>query len=48
MAAKKGSTARRYTEAQRAKILAFVKSQGRGGMSRAKEKFGVSYIALKR
>jgi len=25
-----------------------VESQGRGGLSRAKEKFGVSYLALKR
>ena len=48
MAAKKGSTGRRYSEAERKQILAFVKSQGRGGFVRAKEKFGVSYVALKR
>jgi transposase-like protein len=44
----KGSTGRRYSEAERAKILAFVQKQGRGGIAAAQKKFGVSYVALKR
>lgn len=48
MATKKGNTGKRYTEEQKQAILAFVNSQGRGGISAATRKFGVSYIALKR
>lgn len=45
---KKGDTGKRYTEAERKKILAFVEKQGRGGISAATRQFGVSYIALRR
>lgn len=48
MATKKGNTGKRYTDAQKKQILDFVASQGRGGISAATKKFGVSYIALKR
>ena len=48
MATKKGNTGKRYTDDQKNAILAFVNSQGRGGISAATRKFGVSYIALKR
>ncbi len=44
----KNSTGKRYTEEQKSKILAFVEEQGRGGISAAGKKFGVSYIALRR
>jgi transposase-like protein len=45
---KKGDTGKRYSEADRKKILAFVAKQGRGGMSAATREYGVSYIALRR
>lgn len=45
---KKGNTGKRYTDDQKQKILEFVNSQGRGGISAAGKKFGVSYIALRR
>lgn len=45
---KKGNTGKRYTEAQRKKILAFIEKRGRGGISAATREFGVSYIALRR
>ncbi len=45
---KKGDTGKRYTEAQRKKILNFVAKRGRGGISAATREFGVSYIALRR
>ena len=45
---KKGNTGKRYSDAQKSKILAFVNSRGRGGISAAGKKFGVSYIALRR
>ncbi|MDB5102771.1 MAG: hypothetical protein JWP91_460 [Fibrobacteres bacterium] len=45
---KKGNTGKRYTDEQKAKILEFVNGQGRGGISAAGKKFGVSYIALRR
>lgn len=45
---KKGDTGKRYTEAERKKILAFVEKHGRGGISAATREFGVSYIALRR
>ncbi len=44
----KGNTGKRYTDAQKKKILAFVEKSGRGGISAAGKKFGVSYIALRR
>jgi hypothetical protein len=47
-ARKKGDTGKRYTEAQRKKILDFVSKRGRGGISAATREFGVSYIALRR
>ena len=45
---KKGNTGKRYSDVQKQKILAFVNGQGRGGISAAGKKFGVSYIALRR
>ena len=45
---KKGNTGKRYTTAQRTKILNFVEKKGRGGISAAIKKFGVSYIAMRR
>lgn len=48
MATKKGNTGKRYTDAQKKQILEFVAAKGRGGISAATKKFGVSYIALKR
>jgi len=45
---KKGDTGKRYSEAERKKILAFVEKRGRGGISAATREFGVSYIALRR
>ena len=45
---KKGDTGKRYTPAQRKKILSFVAKRGRGGISAATRTFGVSYIALRR
>jgi transposase-like protein len=45
---KKGNTGKRYSDAQKTRILAFVNKQGRGGISAAGKKFGVSYIALRR
>jgi transposase-like protein len=48
LATKKGNTGKRYTDEQKKQILEFVQSRGRGGISEATRKFGVSYIALKR
>lgn len=45
---KKGNTGKRYTDAQKREILDFVEAQGRGGITAAGKKFGVSYIALRR
>lgn len=45
---KKGNTGKRYTEEQKREILDFVASQGRGGITAAGRKYGVSYIALRR
>jgi transposase-like protein len=45
---KKGDTGKRYSEAERKKILAFVEKRGRGGISAATREYGVSYIALRR
>jgi hypothetical protein len=45
---KKGNTGKRYSEIQKRKILDFVKREGRGGITAAGKKFGVSYIALRR
>lgn len=45
---KKGNTGKRYTDDQKREILTFVKSRGRGGISAAGQKYGVSYIALRR
>jgi hypothetical protein len=45
---KKGNTGKRYTDDQKKVILDFVKAEGRGGITRATKKFGVSYIALAR
>jgi transposase-like protein len=48
LATKKGNTGKRYSDAQKKQILEFVAAQGRGGISAATRKYGVSYIALKR
>ncbi len=45
---KKGNTGKRYTDAQKREILDFVAGQGRGGITAAGKKYGVSYIALRR
>jgi transposase-like protein len=45
---KKGNTGKRYTDDQKRQILEFVRNQGRGGITAAGKKFGVSYIALRR
>jgi transposase-like protein len=45
---KKGNTGKRYTDDQKREILDFVASQGRGGITAAGRKYGVSYIALRR
>jgi transposase-like protein len=45
---KKGNTGKRYSEDQKREILAFVANQGRGGITAAGRKYGVSYIALRR
>lgn len=45
---KKGNTGKRYTDDQKKVILSFVQAQGRGGITKATKKFGVSYIALAR
>lgn len=45
---KKGNTGKRYSDTQKKKILDFVAKQGRGGISAAGKRFGVSYIALRR
>lgn len=45
---KKGNTGKRYSEAERRKILAFVEKYGRGGITAASRQYGVSYIALRR
>ncbi len=45
--AKQNNTGKRYSEEQKQKILAFVEKEGRGGMSRAQEKFGVSYLTIR-
>jgi transposase-like protein len=45
---KKGDTGKRYSVEDKKKIMDFVASQGRGGISKACKKFKVSYIALRR
>lgn len=49
MAAKKKtivSKGKRYTEAEKQKILSFVENHGRGGQSAAATKFGVSPLTI--
>ena len=48
MGKSKGNTGKRYTDAQKKRVVDFVASQGRGGIIAAQRKFGVSYIALRR
>ena len=48
MARKKGNTGKRYTDAQKKKIISLVEKTGRGGMALAMKTYGVSYIALAR
>ncbi len=45
---KKGNTGKRYSIAERREILAFADKIGRGGITAACRKYGVSYIALRR
>lgn len=45
---KKGNTGKRYSETEKREILDFVASRGRGGITEAGRKYGVSYIALRR
>jgi hypothetical protein len=47
-ARKKGDTSKRYTDAQKRDILAFVDKHGYGGMTQANKKYGVSYLAISR
>lgn len=42
-----GNTGNRYTDAQKRKILDFIKNGGRGSISAAQQKFNVSYIAIR-
>ena len=37
---------KRYTEEQKEEILAFVEAEGRGGIAKASEKFGVSSVTI--
>ena len=37
---------KRYTDSEKAEVLAFVVSQGRGGQSKASAKFGVSALTI--
>lgn len=47
MAAKKKTTkGKRYSDAEKAEILQFVESQGRGGGAAAAKKFGVSQLTI--
>jgi hypothetical protein len=47
-AKKKGDTGKRYTLGFKKKAVAYAEKHGRGGITRAMEKFNVSYIALNR
>jgi len=40
------SRGKRYTEAEKAEILAFVDSKGRGGQSAAAKKYGISALTI--
>jgi len=42
-----GNTGNRYTPEEKANILAFIEKNGRGGITAAQEKWGVSYIAIR-
>lgn len=42
------NTGKRYSDKEKKVILDFVARRGRGGLSEAKQKYGVSYVALKR
>ena len=48
-AAKKtnGNTGNRYSDKQKMDVVKFVENAGRGGISEAQKKFGVSYIAVR-
>lgn len=43
---KNASKAKRYTPEEKAEILGFVESEGRGGQSKASKKFGVSALTI--
>ncbi len=43
---KKASKGKRYTDEQKAEILAFVEAQGRGGQTAAVKKFGVTALTI--
>lgn len=44
--AKKASKGKRYTDKQKAEVLAFVEAQGRGGQTAAAKKFGISALTI--
>jgi transposase-like protein len=44
--AKKAPKGKRYTDAEKSEILAFVNAQGRGGQTKAAAKFGVSALTI--
>lgn len=43
----KGNTGNRYSDAHKKEILNFIERSGRGGISAAQERYGVSYIAIR-
>lgn len=41
-------TGKRFSEAAKQRILQYINKQGRGGITRAMERYGVSYLSIKR
>lgn len=44
----KATTGKRFSEAAKQRILAYINKQGRGGIKKAVEKYGVTYPSVKR
>jgi hypothetical protein len=44
----KGKTGVRYSNAEKKKVVDFVRANGRGGISAAMKKYSVSYVAVRR
>jgi hypothetical protein len=44
----KATTGKRFTEAAKQRILQYINKQGRGGITKAVEKYGVTYPSIKR